>query len=454
MRTENRRQCHNGVVKKNDHGTTGTSESFRIRGSIPDIPRETRWDRLWRPFWAIPAASVVAALVFGFLLPTWERGLSDAALKFVFEGGPDAAREVLGTIAASTISVTGLIFSITLVVLQLVSSQFSPRMLNGFLRNRIVQATLAMFLGTFVFSLTVIRYVWSEDKDITGFVPRASVSVAFLLVLGCLGLFLAFIRLITFSMRVANAISEIGEETMALAARIYPVQSDDAGPVQGPGWSPRPGDPREEIRVGSHGSLVWIDYRKLVSWSTEHQAVITVDRPVGDFLVEGQPLLRVWWDGELSDRDRRVLHSAIEVRTERELHQDVAFGLRQLVDIADRALSPGINDPATAAQCVQEIHRIFRYLVTVIEPSPYIADDDGRVRVVHQPQRIADMLYEVIREIHLYGADSAMIPRLLRTMVEDLVTAAADHSLPAVERARGILDDETDEDRDSDTANV
>lgn len=164
--------------------------------------------------------------------------MSDAALKFVFEGGPDAAREVLGTIAASTISVTGLIFSITLVVLQLVSSQFSPRMLNGFLRNRIVQATLAMFLGTFVFSLTVIRYVWSEDEDITGFVPRASVSVAFLLVLGCLGLFLAFIRLITFSMRVANAISEIGEETMALAARIYPVQSDDAGPVQGPGWSP------------------------------------------------------------------------------------------------------------------------------------------------------------------------------------------------------------------------
>lgn len=85
--------------------------------------------------------------------------------------------------------------------------------------------------------------MWSEDEDITGFVPRASVSVAFLLVLGCLGLFLAFIRLITFSMRVANAISEIGEETMALAARIYPVQSDDAGPVQGPGWSPRPGDP-------------------------------------------------------------------------------------------------------------------------------------------------------------------------------------------------------------------
>ncbi|WP_197085735.1 DUF2254 domain-containing protein [Corynebacterium comes] len=429
-------------MQHNNQGAEGTSESFRIRGSIPDIPRETRWDRLWRPFWAIPAVSVGAALVSGFLLPTLEQGLSDAALGFVFEGGPDAAREVLGIIAASTISVTGLIFSITLVVLQLVSSQFSPRMLNGFLRNRIVQATLAMFLGTFVFSLTVIRYVWSEDEDITGFVPRASVSVAFLLVLGCLGFFLAFIRFITSSMRVANAISEIGEETMNLAERLYPVQGSDAGPVQGPGWSPRPGDTREEVRADCHGSLVWIDYRKLVAWSTEHEAVITFDRPVGDFLVDGQPLLRVWWDGELSDRDRRVLRSAIEVRTERELHQDVAFGFRQLVDIADRALSPGINDPATAAQCVQEIHRIFRYLVTVIEPSPYIADDQGRVRVVHQPQRIADMLHEVIGEIHLYGSQSAMIPRLLRTMVDDLMTAATDHCLPAVERARRILDDD------------
>ncbi|WP_206436432.1 DUF2254 domain-containing protein [Corynebacterium hylobatis] len=441
-------------MKKNDHGTGGTSESFRIRGSIPDIPRETRWDRLWRPFWVMPAVSVVAALVVGFLLPTWERGLSDVALRFVFEGGSDAAREVLGTIASSTIAVTGLIFSITLIVLQLVSSQFSPRMLNGFLRNRTVQATLAMFLGTFVFSLTVIRYVWNDEEDITGFVPRASVSVAFLLVLGCLGFFLAFIRTITSSMRVANAISEIGEETMTLAQRLYPVQSSDAGLVQGPGWSPRPGDPREEVRADCHGSLVWIDYRTLVSWATEHDAVITVDRPVGDFLVDGQPLLRVWWDGELSDRDRRVLRSAIEVRTERELHQDVAFGLRQLVDIADRALSAGINDPATAAQCVQEIHRLFRYLVTVIEPSPYLADDEGLVRVVHQPQRIADMLYEVIREIHFYGSDSAMIPRLLRIMVDDLMTAAAEHSLPAVERARGILDDGADEDSDRDTAGV
>lgn len=451
------------MVEKTDHSTENVdpddtdgkaSESFRVRGSIPEIPRERLWDRIWRPFWMIPAISVVAAVILGFLLPAWERGVSSPALGFFFGGGPTAAREVLSTIASSTISVTGLIFSITLVVLQLVSSQFSPRMLNGFLRNRIVQATLGMFLGTFAFSLTVIRYVWSDEDDLTGFVPHASVSVAFLLVLGCLGLFLAFIRLITYSMRVANAISEIGEETLDLAERLYPVQSSETGPVQGPGWSPRPGDPRQEVRSDRHGSLVWINYRKLLSWAMEHEAVITVDRSIGDFLIEGQPLLRVWWDGELSDRDVRVLRSAVQVRTERELHQDLAFGLRQLVDIADRALSPSINDPATAAQCVQEIHRVFRYLVTVTEPSPYIADADGQVRVVHHPQRIGDMLYEVVREIHFYGSDSMMIPKLLDTMVEDLSTVATGHARPAVERTRGILNTGADEDANSDTGSA
>ena len=430
----------------------GSADVYRIRGSIPDIPQRTWWVRMWAPFWAIPAASVFAALVIGLLLPSWERELSDTTFEFAFEGGPDAAREVLGTIAASTISVTGLTFSITLVVLQLVASQFSPRMLSGFLRNRVVQTTLAIFLATFVFSLTVIRYVWSEDEDFTSFVPRASVSLAFLLVLACLGLFLAFIRLITSSMRVANAISEIGDETMTLARRLYPIQSEDSGPAQGPGWSPRPGDHRVEVSVNSHGSLVWINYRKLMSWAERNDSVITIDRSIGDFLLTGQHLLRVWRDPdqreqeqgpggdeiELSDSDLRLIHAAFGVRTERELHLDGAFGLRQLVDIADRALSAGINDPATAVQAIHELHRIFRHLVTVIEPSPYMADDEGKVRVVHPPQSISGMLHEVVGEIHFYGTESALVPRLMDSMLSDLETAAADHHQSAVKHARQI----------------
>lgn len=416
-------------------------ETRRIRGSIPDIPRRTRWGLLWSRFWAIPAASVLAAIVAGSLLPRWERALGEP-FPFVFEGGPGAAREVLGTIASSTISVTGLTFSITLVVLQLVSSQFSPRMLSGFLASRVVQATLGIFLGTFIYSLTVLRSVLSEDEDIVAFVPRASVTLSFLLVLGCVGLFLAFIHLITSSMQVSRAISEIGEETMRLAKRLYPVSVEDAGPIQGPGWSPRPGDPRTHVTVEGHGSLVWINYRKLMAWADRHDAVMTIDRTVGDYLVAGQPLLSIWWEDEPSESGLSQIHAAFELRTERELHQDIAFGLRQLVDIADRALSPGVNDPATAVQAVQELHRIFRYLVTVVEPSPYMANSDGEVRVVHQPQSVADMLDEVVYEVHFYGQNSAMIPGLLRDMVDDLETAATGHIVSSIQKTRRILEDE------------
>ena len=106
--------------------TTTEKSTVRIRGAVPDVPRETWWQRLWEPFWSIPAVSVVAAVLLGFTLPSYEASDAGDPLHFVFEGGPDAAREVLGVIASATISVTGLVFSITLVVLQLVNSSFSP----------------------------------------------------------------------------------------------------------------------------------------------------------------------------------------------------------------------------------------------------------------------------------------------------------------------------------------
>lgn len=216
-------------------------ESVRVRGSVPDVPQKTWWHRIWTPFWMIPAVSVVAALIAGVVIPTLEADSGEDPLRFAFEGGPDAAREVLAVIASATISVTGLVFSNTLVVLQLVNSSFSPRMLDGFLRSRIVQGTLAIFLATFVFSLTVTRYVWNDRGQDGGFVPRVSVTLAFAMVLGCLGFFLAFIRHIMSSMKVANAVSAIGEETLALAKRIYSPYSGEERQIPGPTWSPNPG---------------------------------------------------------------------------------------------------------------------------------------------------------------------------------------------------------------------
>lgn len=424
---------------------TGTNEAQnrRVRGAVPDVPRETRWQRFWGPFWMIPAVAVVAALVAGVVIPTLEARDPDDPLFFAFSGGPDAAREVLGVIAAATISVTGLVFSNTLVVLQLVNSSFSPRMLDGFLRSRIVQGTLASFLATFVFSLTVTRYVWNPRDGDDGYVPRISITLAFAMVLVCLGFFLAFIRHILSSMKVANVVSAIGTETLDLAKEMYPVQYDVEGPAQGPTWSPRPGDPRQEVCTGQTGNIVWFDYQKLLSWASENDAVVTIDRSVGEFIVEGQCIMRVWGEGEVTDKDCTVLNDAVGVRLERTMTQDVGFGVRQLVDIADRSLSPGTNDPTTTVQAIQELHRVLRYLVTCVEPSPYIADDEGEVRVVHRPQEIVGFLDDAIAEILNYAEGQAQVPEVMRTMVDDLLVASAERYRPALRRWQKKLAEDT-----------
>ena len=448
------------TVSEKSTGKSTENATVRVRGAVPDVPRETWWQRLWTPFWMIPAVSVIAAVVLGVLLPSYEARDAGDPLRFAFEGGPDAAREVLGVIASATISVTGLVFSITLVVLQLVNSSFSPRMMDGFLRSRTVQGTLAIWLSTFVFALTVTRYVWNSREGNDGFVPRLSVTVAFVMVLTCLGFFLAFIRHILSSMKVANAVSAIGQETLALAKKMYLVQEGDASLEQGPTWSPRPGDARQPVATTETGSIVWFDYRRLLNWATENDAVITVDRRVGEHIVEGQCVMRVWWDGELTEEDRKHLNAAVGVRMERTLTQDVGFGLRQLVDIADRALSPGTNDPTTAVQSVQELHRVLRYLVTCIEPSPYIAEDGGEdggdimgrpVRIVHLPQEITTLIEESVTEVHLYAEGSAQVPQALRSMVEDLLDATVPRYRSTLERLRALLAEEAEESEEADS---
>lgn len=186
--------------------------AHRARGGTPSVASRSVWRDLWSPFWAVPVACVVAALVLGVVLPIAEEGF-DAELPYVFQGGPSGARGLLGNIATGMISMTGLVFSITMVILQLASSQFSPRVLGNFLGSRITQATFGVFTATFVYALTVTRYVRGDYGETSAFVPQVSVTLAFLLVVACVGCFLAFIHHITTSIQVSKVISGIGDRT-------------------------------------------------------------------------------------------------------------------------------------------------------------------------------------------------------------------------------------------------
>lgn len=419
---------------------TEKNEATRARGGTPSVESSSWWRDMWKPFWAIPVACVSTAVVLGILMPLADETLS-STVPYAFQGGPAGARGLLGNITTGMISMTGLVFSITMVILQLASSQYSPRVIGGFLQKRITQVTLGIFTATFVYAMTVTRSVRGEYGDIDSFVPQISVTLAFTLVLGSVGCFLAFIHHITSSIQISKVISSIGDRTLELADRMYPNEAVEGALETGPTWSPTPGMPRVSISPQKrHGQITFVDYDALVSFARDHDAVVTIDRPVGHFLAEGQEVLRIWGIEELDDDQTERLYTHLGLGSDREMWQDVAFGIRQLVDIATRALSPGINDPSTALQCVNELHRILRRLVQRESPSPYIADDEGVVRIVHQPQSIEDHIDLAVAEINHYGKDGLQVPARLRAMLADLEAASAQRYVPAIRRARENVD--------------
>lgn len=392
----------------------------RPRGTVSGVDKASWWARLWQPFWTLPAALAVAAVALGVLMPELDRSLRQWAL-WVFPGGADAARGALTTIASVTISTVGVVFSITMVVLQLASSQFTPRVLGPFLQNRIVQATFGLFIATFVFSLTVLRSVLTDDDGQSGFVPRVSVSFAFLLVLGCVGLFLAFIRSITDSIRVSTVMSRIGDRTMALIDKVMPGDDEPAPPAT---WSPAPGTPRTRLPVNhGHGHVDEIDLPRLVRVARAQEGVLVLEKPLGAFVTDGQ-LLATFWGASWDDEASAPVNRSFRLVSERTLRQDITFGFRQLIDIADRALSPGVNDPTTATEVVNELHRLLRPLVQRVAPSPYVADEDGVVRVVASLPDPGTLLRLSVEEIAHYGRDAKQVPERLASMLDDLASCA------------------------------
>ena len=395
-------------------------------GTLPHTRSISRWDRLWRPFWVLPMTIVASATLAGIFLPELDRVLEEN-LPYFFPGGPSGARGMLGTIAGAMISVTGLVFSITMVVMQLASSQYSPRVLGDFLGSRITQMTLGIFAASFTYALAVLRSVQGESGKGGAFVPQVSVTVGFLLVLVSVAMFLAFIHHITGSIQVSAIVTHLGDETTDVVDRYFPEPGATGARTGLQTWRPEPDSDGHNVLAQEHGAVVEVNHRDLISWAVEHDAVVEVLVRVGDFVPEGAPALTVWRAGGrargTAKDDLAAVRRCVVVERDRFLHQDPAFGIRKLVDIAERALSPGINDPTTAVQVLNELHRILRLLVTRAE-LPALVRSEGQIRLVHRPQRVEELIDLMLEEPLHYGQDSLQIPRRAVTMLEDLLTVA------------------------------
>jgi len=243
-------------------------------------------------------------------------------------------------------------------------------------------------------------------------------------------MFIAFIHNITTTVQVTTVVSRVGRRTAHLIGEQF--GPPDGTPGFGPTWSPRPHEESTPLTVhGRHGSLDHVDYPRLVALARDHDVVVHLDVHLGTFIASGQRVGTVWGTAGLDDDLRRAFDRTLGVTRTRTTLQDISFGVRQLVDIAERALSPGINDPTTAVQVLDEIHVLLRELAMRRTISPYIADGDGVVRVVTQPPTFAGILDLAVDEILDY-ADNVQVPRKLKAMLEDVRDVARDENLGAV----------------------
>lgn len=393
--------------------------------------------RLAEVFWLIPALCLVVSGALAVGLIEIDKRLERSAAGFAFTGGPSSAREVLSTVASSMLSFTGLVFSITIVVLQLTSSQFSPRVLRTFMRDRFIQLSLGIFLSTFLYALIALREVRGEDGVVDSFVPGLTISVGFALVLASVATFVRYVSHIAQSIRIVNIVDRIAGETEAAIEHLYPHDATDAL------LQPPAAASSRVLTSSGRGIVIAIDIGTIIAKAAEHGCVVRILPKLGDFVPRGAPLCEVSGGEGFDEGD---ICRAVALGPERNLDQDAGFGFRQLVDVAEKALSPGVNDPTTAVQCLDQIHNLLRILATRPYPSGVHADDDGTVRLVVPIATWADHVHAAIDELRHWGSGSLQVQQKLRRMLEDLLAVApADRRYPLEEQIR-LLEARTEDD--------
>ncbi len=364
--------------------------------------------------------TVVLALVIGTALPRIDAHIDDELPPWLrdllFDGGPDAARSVLSSISSSLITVTSLTFSLTVVALQLGSSQFSPRLLRMFTRDLFVQATLALFLATFTYALTVSRSVRSTATDGSGgFVPRVSTTVGYVLaIISVVGLVL-FLAHLARQLRVETMLRNVRRDASDTARRVLGDEPDGTVPPF------PPGDGGVAVLAPASGFLVDVDERELVRAAAGAEVVVRIDVAAGSFVIAGTPIATVWASGGVAVPDDLLaaVPDALSIGFERTGGSDVEYGLRQLTDVAVKALSPGINDPTTAIHALGHSAALLCELAERPLGPRVLVDESDQPRVVLTGVSFDGLVDVAMSQPRRYGAsDPAVLERLYQLLRE------------------------------------
>ena len=396
--------------------------------------RGFRWYRRSR-LWVVPAGGAAAAVLLASLTLSVDHFLlGEEAPLPIFVGAADTARSLLSLIGTSIATLTALVLTIVAVVIQLATQDLSPRAVRTFLQDSHSHLTIGMFVTTFTYALVVLQQfgrIYADEEDM---VASASVTLGFMLAVVSLGMFISYVDHIVHQSRVTSIIDLIVNETRHAISQMYPPRDRTAD--QRAGALPDH-DPDQLIRSPQHGVILEIDVTSLVRELARQDAVVVTRPAVGDFMPTGDRLFEVYGGHAI---DEGALLATVEIDAERSIMQDVPFGFRLLIDIAERALSTGVNDPTTAVQVIDQLHDLLRLLGSRTFPNGWHGDEEGVPRLFI-PQPTWDVFVALaFEEIRYHGAGSLQVVRRLRSVAESLLVDLPDDRHPPLHRQVQLLD--------------
>ena len=372
------------------------------------------WDSLQSSYWFVPTLMVAIAIGLSFLAINLDETLDTdliEAFGWTYAHDADGARTILSTIAGSSITVATTVFSITIVALQLASSQFGPRLLRNFMQDRGNQLVLGTFISTFMYCLLVLRTIQGQENG--HFLPQ--ISVTFSVVLAALNLvvLIYFIHHAAESIQADNVIDRVSQELHNEVERLFPQQLGHGKqqPLDNPVDFERVAQP---VKSTNAGYIQVIDDQLLMKIAKQHNLLLRLLHRPGHFVVEQKDLVMVYPGERVSKKLTEKINKAFIVGSQRTQQQDLEFSIEQLVEIAVRALSPGINDPFTAIRCIDHLSAVLCRLAQKEIPSPYRYEEGDKLRIVANPTTFTgavDTAFNLIRQNS--ASDVAVTVRLL-----------------------------------------
>ena len=371
--------------------------------------------------WLLPLSCVLAGIGLAVALLSVDRSIVGTAVT----GSAASVQTILTVASTALVTLTSVVLSLTLVAVQLAMGQFSPRIVRAILQDRRSQLAVGLFIGTFAYSMTVLREVNAQSSG--GPLPGLAIVVAYGLILSAIVVLVLYVNHTAQSIRVGGMIRWVADATRDEVDRLYPA-------------APEPEDDPSVVAAPDHGVVTKLPHRVLVDIAEKADCVLELVPAMGDFVPRGGPLFRV--HGSLAEPHRSSAARSVILERERSHEYEPAFGLRKLVDVATRSIySSPFQDPTTSVQSIHGIHDILRGLARREFPSGRHHDAHGHVRLVERVMSWDGYVRLAFDELRLVGAGSPQVARRLRAALEDLKTVASPERRPPLDRQLTLLDE-------------